>query len=131
MPRKLSFADLTAKAEAARARGDDVMAATWTERAKAVATPAELASMEPKPKRAARKGKVTAQAVAGNSGSAGPRGKVAVLLGLLGRDEGASMDEMTAALGWQRSSVSGAFNLDVKRWHAAGVRREGDRYKLA
>jgi len=44
-----------------------------------------------------------------------PKGKIATLIGLLRREEGASVEAMTEATGWQSHSVRGAMSGSVKK----------------
>lgn len=44
-----------------------------------------------------------------------PKGKLGLLVGLLRRPEGAGIDELTAATGWQPHSVRGAISGAVKK----------------
>ena len=44
-----------------------------------------------------------------------PTGKIATLVALMRRPEGAEIDEMMAATGWQAHSVRGAISGSVKR----------------
>ena len=44
-----------------------------------------------------------------------PMGKIAILVGLLRREEGATIDAMMAATGWQAHSVRGAMSGSVKK----------------
>jgi hypothetical protein len=46
--------------------------------------------------------------------------KQAQLIALLGRPEGATLDQLTKALGWQRHSVRGAM-ATLKTKHAASI----------
>jgi len=48
-----------------------------------------------------------------------PKGKIAVLLGLLRQSEGATIETMMAATGWQAHSVRGAMSGSIKK--ALGV----------
>jgi hypothetical protein len=47
--------------------------------------------------------------------SAEPSGKIAILIGLLRRPEGAGIPELSAATGWQAHSVRGAISGAVKK----------------
>lgn len=49
------------------------------------------------------------------TGQAGPKGKLGVLVGLLRRPQGASVEEMTVATGWQAHSVRGAMSGALKK----------------
>lgn len=44
-----------------------------------------------------------------------PRGKIAVLLSLLRQPDGATIEAMTAATGWQAHSVRGAMSGSIKK----------------
>ena len=44
-----------------------------------------------------------------------PKGKIAILVGLLQREEGATVEAMMAATGWQAHSVRGAMSGAVKK----------------
>jgi hypothetical protein len=44
-----------------------------------------------------------------------PGGKLGTLVSLLGRPDGARIDEMTAATGWQAHSVRGAISGSLKK----------------
>jgi hypothetical protein len=44
-----------------------------------------------------------------------PGGKLGALVGLLGRTDGARIDEMIAATGWQAHSVRGAISGSLKK----------------
>lgn len=44
-----------------------------------------------------------------------PRTKTDLILGMLGREDGASIDEMAAATGWQSHSVRGFLSGTVKK----------------
>ena len=49
------------------------------------------------------------------AGSARPEGKLATLKGLLRREQGATLAELTAATGWQSHSVRGAMSGALKK----------------
>ena len=62
-----------------------------------------------------------------------PTRKLDQLLALLGRDQGATIDELVAATGWQKHSVRGAISGALKRkGHDIASRRSDGirRYKL-
>lgn len=62
-----------------------------------------------------------------------PTRKLDQLIAVLGRDDGATIDELVAATGWQKHSVRGAMSGALKRkGHAiASTKSEGvRRYKL-
>ena len=44
-----------------------------------------------------------------------PKGKIAILLGLLRQSNGATIEAMMAATGWQAHSVRGAMSGSIKR----------------
>ena len=44
-----------------------------------------------------------------------PAGKLGLIVGLLRREEGATIDQLVAATGWQRHSVRGAISGGVKK----------------
>lgn len=133
MPKRMTTADclvsyLKANERAATAKPEAAdrhraMAETWLKRARAAAkTPADHSAID------AASG---IRGAAGNNGGAsGARAgsKTARIIGMLAT--GATMAELMAATGWQRSSVHGAFGNDVVR-HGHRVVRDGDRYKLA
>ena len=52
---------------------------------------------------------------AATPGPSRPGGKLGTLVGLLGRPDGARIDEMTAATGWQAHSVRGAISGSLKK----------------
>ena len=53
-----------------------------------------------------------------------PSGKLAVLAGLLARPEGASLEAMMAATGWQAHSVRGALSGGLKKGCGLTIVRE-------
>ena len=74
--------------------------------------------------------------VLATSGSDAPRiTKQATLLGLLGRSEGASIDDMMQATGWQRHSVRGFLAGSVKKQGLSLTSRKAEggvrRYRIA
>lgn len=64
-----------------------------------------------------------------------PEGKLAALTGLLRRDQGATLAELTAATGWQAHSVRGAMSGALKKKQGleiASVKADGVRtYRIA
>ena len=46
---------------------------------------------------------------------AGPRGKIGLLVTMLGQTDGATINAMTSATGWQAHSVRGAISGSVKK----------------
>jgi hypothetical protein len=56
--------------------------------------------------------------------TAAPTGKIAALVALLRREEGASLDAMMAATGWQAHSVRGAISGAIKKKLGFDVRSE-------
>lgn len=61
-------------------------------------------------------------------------GKLGLMLELIGRDEGATLEELVAATGWQPHSVRGAISGAIKKQlgHAVASERSerGRRYRL-
>ena len=56
-----------------------------------------------------------AEAAAAEPPKAGPKGKLGALVALLQRPEGATVEAMTAATGWQAHSVRGALSGSLKK----------------
>jgi hypothetical protein len=54
----------------------------------------------------------------------GPRGKLGVLVNLLARPEGAGVEDMMTATGWQAHSVRGAISGALKKKHGLAIVRE-------
>lgn len=54
--------------------------------------------------------------------------KQAALFTLITRENGASIQELVKATGWQPSSVKSAFYLDMRKMHGVGVREVAGRY---
>ena len=52
---------------------------------------------------------------------AGPKGKLGALVALLSRPEGASLQAMQDATGWQAHSVRGAISGSLKKKHSLTV----------
>jgi len=73
-----------------------------------------------KPKRAAR-GKIQS---APPQPSAQPKGKIAALIEMLRRSEGATVDAMMMATGWQKHSVRGAMSGAIKKDRGLAVTSE-------
>jgi hypothetical protein len=50
-----------------------------------------------------------------------PGGKLGVVVGLLRRQQGATINELSAATGWQKHSVRGALAGSLKRKHGLAI----------
>lgn len=65
----------------------------------------------------------------------GPKGKIGALVGLLQRPEGARLEEMQTATGWQAHSVRGAISGAIKKKLGLAVSSEksdaGRVYRIA
>lgn len=64
-----------------------------------------------------------------------PSGKLGIVVGMLRRPEGATLDELMAATGWQKHSIRGAISGALKKklgLEVASVKSEAGRcYRLA
>lgn len=54
--------------------------------------------------------------------------KQAALFRLMSRKNGATLDELCEATGWQPSSVKSAFYLDMRKMHGVGIRETAGRF---
>ena len=81
----------------------------------AIAAPASPAAL-PEPEEAtSSEAESSPQDAAPQERQAMPRGKLGVLIDLLGRPEGATIEAMAEATGWQKHSVRGALSGGLKK----------------
>lgn len=91
----------------------------------------------PKAKPAAKPAKAAAEAPATDEGQSTPRplkGKLATVLELVSRPEGASSEDLQAATGWQAHSVRGAIAGAIKKAGHTVVNERTDagrRYRIS
>jgi hypothetical protein len=81
----------------------------------------------PGPKAAAPKAKKSAKSAKPKKTSAPARSKVSIILALLGRKNGASLDTIMTATGWQAHSVRGFVSLAQSKRGLKVVSTKGDK----